>query len=444
MELEAPPRRRDVLGIVLAPAIWLERARGRRRLALLAAYAAVGLIVGVLGWRAVSLNDLPDVGDPPGLDALKAIDVSDDRNAFVVYRQAIAKYRPLAPGEIGLQSTFDWSKADPKIRRWVDDNREALAIWRRATERPDALLIPPDQLTFETRMDEIQNLRDFARLASLAASRREQAGDVAGAWDLYRAMLRSSRHVGRHGCIIQRLVGVAIHSMATGGLVPLADDPRIDAATLRSTLREAVALDRTTDPPSVSGKIEYMSMQKFLDNPVPFLREYNPELFNGDPEHWYRNLPKYREGEWFLLREPERSRRLTRLCFANILAHCDEPASVRPPIAPGDLRLYQESPEDGRPSPEELERWSKTTRLFSVVFPSLSQALRAYDRERSQQAALVLHLSEQLYIREHGRSPKTLGDLVGPDLPALPDGYDPGDAPIGATEVKDGKMTKKK
>jgi hypothetical protein len=432
------------MGVVLAPAIWLERARGRRRLALLAAYAVVGLVVGVLGWRAMSLNALPDVGDPPGLDALKNIEVPDDRNAFVLYMEAIARLRRITPEEARLQTTTDWSKVDPKVHRWVEDNRAALAIWRRGTERPDALLVAPADLTFDTDLHEFQQLRDFSRLAALEGSRLEQAGDVAGAWDLYRAMLRSSRHVGRHGCIIQRLVGVAIHGVSASGLMQLADDPRIDAATLRSTLREAVALDRTTDPPSVSIKFEYLSIMRFLDDPEPFLRKYNPEMFAGDAEHWYRNLPKYREAEWFLLREPERSRRLARLCFANLLAHCDKPASARPPIAAGELGLFQDRPESGPVSREELERWSKTTRIFRVVYPAIFNALHAYDRERASNSALVLHLAEQIYIRERGRPPKALGELIGPDLPALPDGCDPGDAPIGATEVKDAKMIKRK
>jgi hypothetical protein len=34
------------------------------------------------------------------------------------------------------------------------------------------------------------------------------------AWSWYRAILRSSRHVGKHGVIIERLVGASIHEKA--------------------------------------------------------------------------------------------------------------------------------------------------------------------------------------------------------------------------------------
>jgi hypothetical protein len=406
---------------------------------LLGAYATVGLLLGVLGWRAVSLNGLPDVGDPPGLDELRHVAVPDDRNAFVLYKQAIAKLRPMTPEEARLQTTFDWSKSDPKVRRWVDDNRAALAVWRRGTARPDALLVPPNEMTLETSIEPIQQLRVFTRLAVLEASRLEQAGDVAGAWDLDRAILRSSRHAARSGCIVARLIGVALHGVACSGFQQLAVDPRIDAATLRATLREVVDLGRTTEPPSVAMKVEYLSLMKFLDDPLPFLRENHPELF-VDAERWQRNLPAYREAEWFLLRDPERTRRLARLCYANLLAHCDKPPSARPPMSTGSLRLFRDDP-SAPPSarllsPEELERWSKTTRLFDAVFPALYNAQSASDRERYQRSTLVLLLVEQLFRRERGRSPKTVGELVGPDLPALPDGFDPGDAPVGAAEDK--------
>ena len=37
-------------------------------------------------------------------------------------------------------------KAYPEVRRWVEENREAMALFRRGTERPDALdLVPTDR-----------------------------------------------------------------------------------------------------------------------------------------------------------------------------------------------------------------------------------------------------------------------------------------------------------
>src|SRR4051812_20680935 len=70
-------------GVLLAPARWLERARGRGRVMLVALYLLVGAVAGVFIWRAVSLNDLPDVGDPFDVEAEAAIDMPAAENAFV-------------------------------------------------------------------------------------------------------------------------------------------------------------------------------------------------------------------------------------------------------------------------------------------------------------------------------------------------------------------------
>src|SRR4051794_35272117 len=111
------------LRVLLAPLLWLERARGRKRRALLLAYAAVGLVVGLLTWRAVSLNGLPEVGDPFDVAAFESVRVPDDRNAFVLYRQAVAQWKRTAgTSDLATPSRGDatggWSKASPAVRAW--------------------------------------------------------------------------------------------------------------------------------------------------------------------------------------------------------------------------------------------------------------------------------------------------------------------------------------
>src|ERR1700716_2472904 len=79
------------LRLFLMPLYWLERARGRRRLALLLAYGLVAAALGLLTWRVACLNSLPDVGDPPDLATLRSLKVPDERNAYVLYRAAVGQ-----------------------------------------------------------------------------------------------------------------------------------------------------------------------------------------------------------------------------------------------------------------------------------------------------------------------------------------------------------------
>ena len=88
-------------------------------------------------------------------------------------------------------------------------NRPALATWREGTERPDAMYHQPGQLAADTLLPVSQDIRTLGRLAGLEGSRHEEQGQLEEAWGWYKAMLRASRHVGRHGVLIERMIGAA-------------------------------------------------------------------------------------------------------------------------------------------------------------------------------------------------------------------------------------------
>src|SRR5262245_52647135 len=106
---------------LLGPLVWLERARGRKRVVLALAYLLVLVVVGLLGWRAASLSRLPDVGDPFDVAAFGTVAIPDDENAFILYGQAIATFKPLQ-GEPAPTNSSDWAQAEPALRRWVEEN----------------------------------------------------------------------------------------------------------------------------------------------------------------------------------------------------------------------------------------------------------------------------------------------------------------------------------
>jgi hypothetical protein len=119
---------------------WVTKTRRRVcciLLVLLAILAAPPL------WWEAQLIGLPDVGDPFDVAAFRSRTIPDDRNAFVLYNQAAAQVKPIQ-GYFKRPKTSDelfarWSKADEDIRRLLAENREALAIFRQGTERPDEL-----------------------------------------------------------------------------------------------------------------------------------------------------------------------------------------------------------------------------------------------------------------------------------------------------------------
>ena len=156
----------------------LERSTGRsRRLILVVGALAVAGASAFLMWWMTTLSGLPDVGDPFDVATFANPPVADDENAFVLYRQAVAR---LVEQPSGI--TFDWATAGLDEKGWLERNREALEVWRRGTERPEAIYLRPGSQTLMTQLTVIQQVRSFPRLAQLEGGRLEAEGDVEGAW----------------------------------------------------------------------------------------------------------------------------------------------------------------------------------------------------------------------------------------------------------------------
>ncbi len=442
---------RGTLGNPLAPLHWLERAKGRWRIALLALYSLIALALGVLGWRAVSLRDLPDLGDPFDVEAFCSIRVPDDQNAFVLYRKATERLKPLAREEANSLN-LNWSQSSPAVKQWLGDNREALGLWLQGSERTSGLYLPPRELSIETPLPVAQTLRDFSRLGVLEGSRREQAGDMEGAWRMYRAVLRSSRHLAQHGGAIQRLIAMAMLRTCVEPITRWLADPRVDAAMLRRALADLRACGEATPPVSEMLKMEYLIALKAIDGPHDWLLSERSSDVN-----WYPHLPGYLPVRDFLYREPERSRRLVRIVFTNWLAHCDEPRSQRPKLVGENIALYEAtSPGGGVPtlggpsvslpgssvrsmSLKAIDDWLATADLARILLPGTTPLIGILDSDRSVVGALTVQIAETLHEREHGAPPKSLGELVGPYLDRLPEGYEATSEPIPLQAPDPGK-----
>ncbi len=414
-----------------------------RRLALALAALALAGSSAFVTWRTMSLDGLPDVGDPFDVEAF-CRPIPDETNAFVLYKQASA----LLPKEPDSNSNNDWKTADSEQRAWFDRSQEALATWRRGTERPDASYLKPSDLTLETRIDVAQNLRIFGRLALLQGSRLEDSGDFEGALDWYLALLRSSRNCGRRGVFVERIIGIAMHRWASTRLIRWAADPKVDAKLLRRAFDATIAAGAATPPPSDALKMEYLGLLHSLNDPELMVKIHDDEVV---PDNKGGSITRYGQYGWKsdlirirrrALNEPERSRRVLRMIFANWLAYCDLPPSLQPPRvlpgsgiqASGPAKLLLEglfvvgddAPGPARAlPPEKLAQWYASTLDAKMAIPAFVAVEKAVAGERSVQSALLFNLANELYKREHGQYPERVEELVGPYLKALPEGYQP-------------------
>ncbi len=425
--------------LIGAPFRWIGKSRRRiwtTALVLLAMIASPPL------WWATQLLGLPDIGEPFDIKEFQAFTIPNDRNAFVLYNQAATVLKPISDFQEGTSSQVDlfarWSKASPGLRRWVEENRQALALYRQGAEKPDAL--DSDIGSNRENWRTFRALWSFRLLALLEGSRLEEAGDMAGAWSWYRAMLRGFHHIGMHGPAIRRLVAQRWYWELRDRLTTWAGDARTTPAMLRRALDDVVACERLAPSETDTLKIEYLAMGRMLDDPKGPGRQMPPAWFMSIVSHEFTRPLFYlltalltpeqmRSGynAWrFWRREPERSRRVLRLVMANWLAYYELPGEDRPkpdltlPSATDFYAFGPEAPAKARVvSPESLSRWLDTTHDAQMLLRLLNLSSVRIDEWANHRDLLIL-LGTHLYRRDHGTDPPTPEALVGPYLKRLP------------------------
>lgn len=394
-----------------------EPALPRRRPLYFWRFGVAGLLLVVLLGpfinRELRLAGLPDIGEPFDTAPFAHVDVPARENAFELYSLATYNLMPMASkvayGDDDLRN-LTWSAVIPEGRVWLEQNRAALDLYRQGSDRRHALYHQPASLTINSNFHVSNGLRELARLARLEALRLEDAGDCQEAWQWHRAVLRSSRHSGMHGCLIERLIGVTLQRVGVEGIMHWATRPEVNAAMLQNALEEVRAIDAMTGLPSESLKVEYLVYCK-SNNVATVAAWVDPLSYEGQ----FLAVPLL---PW-LYGEPEMSRRVGNLVWANVLSQCDKPAARRTPATKAHFYTPTPgSPPVGGISPEEIEKWLKKTVLAKELLPGLWTT--AFDRERARQEMLELVLTLELYHRERGEFPENLSALVGRGIDRIP------------------------
>ena len=224
-------------------------------------------------------------------------------------------------------------------------------------------------------------------------------------------------------------------------LATWAADPRTTIPQLHVALDEVLKAEPRPDWDSYTLKLRYLEAMRALDRPVD--RYYREEV---EGERTYRlsdlqvPVDVMESGEAarrFLLREPERSRRVVRLLYAHWLAHV-ETRELRPrkPAVPAlltapkpvSVALYPVDP--GAPAgaralpPQELVSWLVTARdakLLILGANSNGDPWPPHLLYRKAHRELVIMLATEIYRRERGALPASEDALVGTYLKRLPD-----------------------
>jgi hypothetical protein len=406
-----------------------------RVIVVLVAWIAVAAMVLAIWWLN-SLNGLPDIGDPFDVAAFRTFSLPDDQNAFTFFRRSWKAIKPIYGG--------GWSETNPEFRAFVEANRPAVELFIKGAEQGDGISGPVGEpLPGENNsdLDAAYPLQasswGLIGMTLMEGGLREERGDMAGAWDCYRAVLRMTVHVRRRERLKDRLRVTLWLPVLRKHLATWATDTRTTNHQVRRALEEVVECRPMPEWDAFTLKIEYLDLMRFLDRRVVPPREQIEEEWTyrlGEmqlPVDLELGLYQVKRG---LAREPERSRRVIRLLFANWLAHVEHPGQRKPaararfhiakqttgallyhvsPAAPAGARAL---------SPQEVASWLVTANDAKLAFRYAFLAWPTVRRveQRNYREQLVL-LAGEIYRRERGALPPSDEALVGTYLKSLPD-----------------------
>ena len=388
----------------------------------------LSLISAPLVYRAIRLAKVPPVDEPFDTKSVLDFEVPDADNAFVEYRAASVLHVEYAgiPGDPQRsREEFDkadcWEHATEPVRKWLAANRPFMELWRKGTSKPDAQYVRAGEMRADTLLPVVQEAREFSRLVRMEASRLLVEGQPDEAWDWLQTSFRMSRQLGRHGVVIERLVGVATHSLTSEGMVQWANDPHVTADLLRRAMQELSDEQKRTPPLSDCLKTEYLSEMATWKSLSPGPADPTLNVLTG---------------------ESDLNERIFRHLFGNWLAQADLPRQQRTKTLPG-LFVFEPAAANVKtqPSASEVSDYVRASVFGAMIVPAGQGLFTATDREAARDTVLLTVLALELFVREHGHYPEKLDELVPDFLPAFPeDTHTPTKMPLRYRRDADGAL----
>ncbi|MEI8382518.1 MAG: hypothetical protein WCJ09_20465 [Planctomycetota bacterium] len=372
--------------------------------------------------RMVMLSGVSDMPEPFDIDEFVKWDVPDEENAFTDYRLAAEMKAKL--GAITTPPSFEavmndgWSKSDEALLTWMQIHRASLDVWRRGTTRQKGRCVSPREMSLTKLLPVILEQRFFSKLATLEVSRCLEKNELDEAFQWGRVIFRSGGHTTYRGCLIQGLVGIALHDLASSRLQQWAEHPRVPAEQLTSALVAVRADEGLYEPPSSILKAEYMYVENILES-GEWLESVSP--LNGPPTGFVASAQ--RGGAW-VMGEPELMRRLTRQIIANHLREIDKPITKRTNlVGSAGYKLFDLDPAvpllTGQMDPRDIVQKLRRSILMMQFGPS-TNVDDLLLRRRVRQSALEILLAVQAYQRDNGQYPAELVAVVPRYLDQIP------------------------
>lgn len=372
------------------------------------------LVAAAFVYRSTRFSGIPPIDEIVDLEAEVIVPVSDDENAFTYYRSAVSMLPPVPKGldlresvTRATQSHRGWAAVRQEEREYLNSCEAALVEWQLGTEFRDRVFVP--DMSDEFPEVPLLELQTVGLLADLRALQCLNDGKTEEAWHWLRALLRSSRHLGQNGHLIDRLLGAALHEMAAQTIVTWAEDERVSPEDAQRALIEVREIYGLTVANSLHLKKQYHEFVRLLSS---------HKDVQDDMGMIQRQLTA---GHLFLNGEPDLCRILMRHVYVNLLSQCDLPRRERT-IAGTRRELFLPTGSETPPLMDvnSLDDGLARSVLARMVFPGIVMLVDDTDEEQATQTALELCLTAELYRRKSGAYPDSLDALVPEFLDEVP------------------------
>jgi hypothetical protein len=333
-----------------------------------------------------------------------------------------------------------------RLRPWKAEQLPLAAAWLRLNDKPLAVVIEaskrsqyfsplvasaneraPKSLNY-TLVPHVQLCRQFAAALTARAALRVGEGRFDEAWQDLLACHRLARHVAHGGSVVEKLVAVAIESLAAEADVMFLDSTRLEAKQLQACLHD---LQQLPPLPSMADSLDLFARLTFLETVTLVDRHGLPyvEKLGGNGNGWKdlgRALkqwqdkinwdPALRNGNRIFdrlaaaVRLPDRAARENQVRQIRI-----DLQGVKAGVAQS-LAMALEDPDI---TPESRGQVLGDV-LLSLLVPAVEGTYLAGDRTEQIGRNLQVAFALAAFQRDHGKYPQKLEELTPRYLAAVP------------------------
>lgn len=283
---------------------------------------------------------------------------------------------------------------------YLDKHRPAFNALYEVAERDGTARYPFDLSPgFSTKLDQVQSLRNVAKLLSLKTKVDLRRGKPRDAAKNIRTILALSRTLDNQPLVVSQLVRVALDNIALKDLesaIRLGSVPDDDLSVLQDALRRI--------------EVESGLKRAFVgERAMGYTCCLDPQLMNNQ-----KMSPTSEQVERIISRRPQR------LHDAVMILKCNTR------IAEASDRGLAEAMQEAKAVEADLKEIhkNKPRQLFYILtmllVPASKSATQIIARSAVMRDAAVAAIGAELYRRQHGNWPDSLEELVPEFLPAVP------------------------